>query len=100
MPVLTPDDTRTRCGVATFGRATFVPPPPLLPPPPPAQRSARNPTGNAAHDAGSSCNRRRRFVLLNHLDLLWNLGRGAQLAINDIGLDLVHNFDRCGGWAG
>ena len=39
---------------------------------------------------------RRSFVFLNHLNLLWNLGRRAERAIHDIGLNLLHDMHGSG----
>src|ERR1700733_1190564 len=54
--------------------------------------SAGDPAGDAADYSGSGHGWRRSFVLFNHLDFWWNLGGRAEFAVNDIGLNLLHNF--------
>src|SRR6476620_6614638 len=58
-----------------------------------AHLSTRNATRNAAYHTGSH-HRRRRLVFRNHLYFLWNLGRGTQLTVDDIGLYLLHDVYR------
>src|SRR5579864_6268440 len=54
--------------------------------------SARHAPGDATHDAAGRHHRRRSLVLFNHLHFLWNLGGGAKLTVNDIGLYLLHHL--------
>src|SRR6266576_996647 len=63
-----------------------------------AHRPARYSTRNSAHDARRGHDRWRRLFFLNHLNFLRNLGRSAQLAVDDVGLDHLYNFDRCSSW--
>src|ERR1700733_2998112 len=64
-----------------------------------AHLAAGNTTRNPAHDAAGG-HLRRSFVFLNHLDLLRDLGRCAQSSVHDVGLNLMHNFYRCGSRGG
>src|SRR5216684_6637735 len=59
-----------------------------------AHLAARNAAGNAADDAARRHCWRRSFLFLNHLNLLGNLGGRAQSAVHDIGLNLLHDFNR------
>ena len=59
-----------------------------------AHRSARNSTRDAAHDARRRHGWRRSLIFLNHFYLLRNLGRRAQFAVHDIGLDLFDDAER------
>src|SRR5262249_50717258 len=55
------------------------------------QRTSGHSTRNAAHHAAR--HRRRRFLFLNNLDFLWNLGRRAQLAVDDVALNFDDLYD-------
>ena len=59
-----------------------------------AHLSARDSSRNAAHYAARRHFRRRRFLFLNHLHFLRNLGRGAQLAVDQVALNLFHHSNR------
>src|SRR5579872_6473256 len=48
-------------------------------------------------DNPSRHDRRRRFFFLNHLYFLWNLGRCAELVVDDISLYLLYDSNRSGG---
>src|ERR1700691_4790402 len=65
-----------------------------------AHLAARNASRNASDYAARRHHRRRSFVFFDHLHFLRNLGRRAQFAVHDIGLNLLHDFDwRCSrGW--
>src|SRR5579863_2588424 len=55
--------------------------------------SAGNSSRYAAYDSSAYWHRRWRLFFLNHLNLLWNLGRRAQLtARKHIGLNLPNDF--------
>src|ERR1051326_4675267 len=58
-----------------------------------AHLSARDPARNSAHHA--SGHRRWRLFFFNHFDFLWNLGGGAELAVNNVGLHLLHYVNFC-----
>jgi len=63
----------------------------------PAHLATRNSSRNAS-DYASRCHRRRwGLIFLDHLNLLRNLGRGAQSPIHDIGLNLLDDLYRSGG---
>src|SRR4051812_25684248 len=63
-----------------------------------AHGASRDTARNSAQYACRRHNRRRRLFFLNHLDFLWNLGRSAQLAVHDVGLDHLYDLDRRSGW--
>src|SRR4051812_38008920 len=63
-----------------------------------AHGATRDAARNATHHTSRCHGRRRSLVLFNHLYFLWNFGRGAQLAVDDIGLDLLYNLDRSRCW--
>src|SRR5436309_10247326 len=59
-----------------------------------AHRAARHSPGDAAHHSSRSHHRRWSLVFFNNFYFVGNLGRCAQLAVHDVGLDLLHHFDR------
>src|SRR5579862_1156488 len=65
-----------------------------------SQLSAGNATRHSTHYAAGAGEWRRSLVFLNHLDLLRNFGRRAQLAVvQHVCLNLVdHPLNLLGGW--